>query len=107
MGLALEIQALRLRRGLSLEDLSNALNENYGTQVSVESLKRYERDDNACLSMSTSKLIALARFYDISIDYLLGLSNYSNQDIARLSVCGLGISETAVEADAWEGYNRS
>ena len=72
MGLALEIQALRLRRGLSLEDLSNALNENYGTQVSVESLKRYERDDNACLSMSTSKLIALAKFYDISIDYLLG-----------------------------------
>lgn len=57
------LKLLRDRKGLSVRDLGTKLNINYG------SLSRME---NGTQRISDEQAIALADYFDISIDYLLG-----------------------------------
>lgn len=96
MKLSEELKMLRLRMCISHDKLSEALKEKYGIVVSRESLIRYEKSDEACSKMKAETLCALAKFYDVSVDFLLGLSGYHDPAMPNLTVAELGLSEQAV-----------
>lgn len=73
------LKDLRLERGVTLEQLAEQ------THLSKSALESYETDTAPC--MSHYDLIKLAKFYGVTTDYLLGLSetkNHSNADLADL-----------------------
>ncbi len=70
---------LRVERGLTLEQLAEQ------TQLSKSALGSYEADDFK--DISHYALIKLAKFYGVTADYLLGLTetkNHPNADLADL-----------------------
>lgn len=73
------LKDLRVERGLTLEQLAEQ------TQLSKSALGSYEADEYK--DISHYALIKLAKFYGVTADYLLGLSetkNYPNADLADL-----------------------
>ena len=73
------LKDLRVERGLTLEQLAEQ------TQLSKSALGSYEADEYK--DISHYALIKLAKFYGVTTDYLLGLSqtkNHSNADLADL-----------------------
>ena len=73
------LKDLRVERGLTLEQLAEQ------TQLSKSALGSYEADDFK--DISHYALIKLAKFYGVTADYLLGLSemrNHPNADLADL-----------------------
>lgn len=60
------LRDLRFERHLRLEDLSRQ------TGISTSALSSYENDDYK--EINHGSLIKLARFYEVSVDYLLCLS---------------------------------
>ena len=73
------LKDLRVERGLTLEQLAEQ------THLSKSALGSYEADDFK--DISHYALIKLAKFYRVTADYLLGLSetkNYPNADLADL-----------------------
>ena len=73
------LKDLRVERGLTLEQLAEQ------TQLSKSALGSYEADDYK--DISHYALIKLAKFYGVTADYLLGLTetkNHSNADLADL-----------------------
>lgn len=63
------LKELRLERGLHQIDLANFLS------VSLRQYQRYENDES---DISLSRVIMLAEYYDISLDYLTGRSHQRN-----------------------------
>ena len=84
--LAQRLKDLRESRGLTLAALSKALTEEYGIQISKESLTNYEVVDSFHSKarknegMSVKYLRCLADFYCVSTDYLLGITDIPNTD---------------------------
>lgn len=73
------LKDLRVERGLTLEQLAEQ------TQLSKSALGSYEADDFK--DISHYALIKLAKFYGVTADYLLGLTetkNHPNADLADL-----------------------
>lgn len=73
------LKDLRVERGLTLEQLAEQ------TLLSKSALGSYEAEDFK--DISHYSLIKLARFYGVTTDYLLGLSetkNHPNADLADL-----------------------
>ena len=73
------LKDLRVERGLTLEQLAEQ------TQLSKSALGSYEAEDFK--DISHYALIKLAKFYGVTADYLLGLSetkNHPNADLADL-----------------------
>ena len=74
------LEDLRKEKKLSFEQLSKQLAER-GVSISHTNLKNYEINDplhplyGRTRSMSIEYLVAFADFYDVSVEYLLGLSN--------------------------------
>ena len=64
----------REKRGLSQKDLSEMIG------LKQQQYARYEKGINI---MPVTYLIKLCKFYDISADYILGLSNISNKEINK------------------------
>ena len=60
------LKDLRTERGLTLEQLSEA------TGISRAALGKYEADDFK--DISPFSIVALAKFYGVSADYLMGLT---------------------------------
>lgn len=71
------LRDLRFERHLRLEDLSRQ------TGISTSALSSYENDDYK--EINHGSLIKLARFYEVSVDYLLCLSENRNHPDAELS----------------------
>ncbi len=83
MNVALTIQEklkdLRVERGLTLEQLEKQ------TGISRSALGQYENDEYK--DISHTSIVTLAKFYGVSADYLLGLTenkNHSNTGLAEL-----------------------
>ena len=73
------LKDLRVERGLTLEQLAEK------THLSKSALGSYEGDN--LKDISHYALIELAKFYEVTVDYLLGLSqtrNHPNADLADL-----------------------
>ena len=73
------LKDLRVERGLTLEQLAEK------THLSKSALGSYEGDN--LKDISHYALIELAKFYDVTVDYLLGRSqtrNHPNADLADL-----------------------
>ena len=73
------LKDLRVERGLTLEQLAEQ------THLSKSALGSYEAEDFK--DISHYALIKLAKFYGVTADYLLGLSqtrNHPNADLAEL-----------------------
>ena len=73
------LKDLRVERGLTLEQLAEQ------THLSKSALGSYEAEDFK--DISHYALIKLAKFYGVTADYLLGLTetkNHSNADLADL-----------------------
>lgn len=68
---------LRVERGLTLEQLAEQ------THLSKSALGSYEADDFK--EISHYALIKLAKFYGVTADYLLGLSETKNHPTANLA----------------------
>ena len=64
------LRYLRMSRGFSRKEVYEAIGS------SKPSYYRYENGDS---EPSTQKLIALAKYFNVSIDYLVGLSNYKDE----------------------------
>ena len=60
------LKELRIEKGLSIQGLSKA------TKIGVASICRWE---NQQADVKGTQLIILARFFGVSIDYLMGLEN--------------------------------
>ncbi len=73
------LKDLRVERGLTLEQLAEQ------THLSKSALGSYEAEDFK--DISHYAIIKLAKFYEVTVDYLLGRSpnkNYPNADLADL-----------------------
>jgi transcriptional regulator with XRE-family HTH domain len=70
MGFPKRLRILRLNKGLKQSELAEKLN------IVKSTISAYERDK---ISPTAENLISIARFFDVSIDYLLGESEYSRR----------------------------
>ena len=95
------LEDLRKEKKLSFEQLSKQLAEQ-GVNISHTNLKNYEINDpvhplyGRTRSMSIEYLVAFADFYDVSVEYLLGLSNSRKQEYHNISE-QLGLCDGAIE----------
>ena len=95
------LEDLRKEKKLSFEQLSKQLAER-GINISHTNLKNYEINDpvhplyGRTRSMSIEYLVAFADFYDVSVEYLLGLSNSRKREYHDISE-QLNLSDGAIE----------
>ena len=95
------LEDLRKEKKLSFEQLSKQL-AGRGVNISHTNLKNYEINDpihplyGRTRSMSIEYLVAFADFYDVSVEYLLGLSNSRKQEYHQISE-QLGLCDGAIE----------
>ena len=76
------LKDLRVERGLTLEQLSAE------TNISKSALGKYEADDFK--DISPFSITELAKFYGVSTDYLLGLTEQKNHPNTELDALHLG-----------------
>ena len=76
------LKDLRIERGLTLEQLSAE------TGISRSALGKYEADDFK--DISPFSMVELAKFYGVSTDYLLGLTEQKNHPNTELDALHLG-----------------
>ena len=76
-----KLKDLRAEKGLSLEELAAE------TGLSKSALGSYETNDHK--DISHTSIIALAKFYGVSADYLLGLSENRNEYSSDISALKL------------------
>ena len=76
------LKDLRVERGLTLEQLSAE------TGISKSALGKYEADDFK--DISPFSMVELAKFYGVSTDYLLGLTEQKNHPTTELDALHLG-----------------
>lgn len=84
--MAQRLKELRNENGLSHESLRKALMEKYEIDISVDSLKNYEVSKTPHVKaykndgMRVEYLRCLADFYNVSADYILGISDIKSAD---------------------------
>ena len=88
------LKDLRVERGLNLEELAQE------TGISKSALGSYENDNDEYKEINHGSLLKLADFYQVSVDYLLGLTN--NRKYENTPIEELHLSDEVVEllADA-------
>lgn len=89
------IAVLRESRGLSQKGLSDELAKN-GLVVRRETITQWE---NGTRDLKTEYLAKLSQFFNVTTDYLLGLSNVKSTDYNYRAICKTTrLSESAVAA---------
>ncbi len=81
------LKDLRTERGMTLSDLETA------TGISRSSLGKYESDD--CKEVSHASITTLAKYYGVTSDYLLGLSE--NKNPANADLFDLHLQDDVIE----------
>jgi len=79
----------RKKRKMSTTELCNVIYEKYGIPISKTKYNDIENDDAECRDFGYKTIGALANFFNLSVDYLLGFSSCRelNQDINKRNVC--------------------
>ena len=80
------LKDLRVEKGLTLEQLSQQ------TKIPASTLGSYESDDYK--EIPHRNIADLAKFYEVSADYLLGLTE--NRQLDNISISDLHLSDTAL-----------
>jgi len=83
-----KLRDLRDERKFRLADLSEA------TKIPVSTLQRLESDED--IHASYQDIASLARFYDVSADYLFGLTD--NRQHRNIEIDKLNLSDEAIDA---------
>ena len=81
------LKDLRVERGLTLEQLAEQ------TGLSKSALGKYEADDFK--DISPFSIVTLAKFYGVSTDYLLGMTETKNHSDTELDA--LHLSDGTIE----------
>lgn len=68
-----KLRELREERDLSQDMVVKDVNERYGVNLSKGQLSKWERDIGR--PTLTKNLIALIKYYNISLDYIIGLTD--------------------------------
>lgn len=102
--IASRLREQRLSKNLSFEDLAKELTRRYEINISSDSLKFYEITSptsnrrGKTAGMRVEYLRCLANFYNVSSDYLLGLTDTPTPDTNIRGVKEMtGLSESAVK----------
>lgn len=82
-----KLKDLRVEHGLTLEQLADQ------TGLSKSALGKYENDDYK--DISPFAIVTLAKFYHVTTDYLLGVSEQKNHSDTELSA--LQLSDDAID----------
>lgn len=91
--MAKRLKQLRNEHELSHQGLSDALNEMLGVSIHPDSLKKYEVSTEhhstpfKNLGMRVEYLTALASFYNVSADYILGLTDTRSPSADMQTAC--------------------
>lgn len=109
--IARRLKSLREDKGLSYQKLKDAIFERYGLEVSIDSLRDYEIENDfrsksvklPNMGMRLEYLYVFSDFYGVSTDYILGLSEYKNFDLRGITAENLGLSDQAatVQFNLW------
>lgn len=104
------IKELRESKGLSHERLRLKLDEQYGYKISKGSLMNYEGNTGKAEGMSVETLRVLADFYEVSTDYLLGLTDTATPNVEKRAIVeATGLSEESVtylmEIKNWDVFD--
>lgn len=84
------LRELRNDNGISLKELANLL------ETTAQSLSLYERAER---TINIDLLYKIAKYFDVSADYLLGLANSKTSDITAKAICEYtGLNDKAVES---------
>lgn len=73
------LKELRAEKNQTLEEVSEGVNKMMGTKLSKGQLSKFEKGQNKA---SIDNAIALAIYYGVSLDYILGLSD--NRQIQQM-----------------------
>ena len=102
--MAARLKQLREERGLSHQKLSDTLDEMLGISISKDSLMKYEvaTEHHSTpfknLGMRVEYLTALASFYNVSTDYILGLTDIRSPSIdTQAIIAQTGLTEENVK----------
>lgn len=104
------LEDLRKEKKLSFEQLSKQLAER-GVNISHTNLKNYEINDpvhplyGRTRSMSIEYLTAFADFYDVSVEYLLGLSNSRKKEYHDIGMMHLQKTTLLKGLDNWRIFS--
>lgn len=90
------------RGKISLSQLSLGIEEKTGVSISTTQLMKYENPDESNV-MSVENMMAIADYYGVSYDYLLGYSNSKKRENHDISE-EIGLSDEAV--DKLKYYNK-
>lgn len=66
------LREIRESRDLSLEMVSKEVMERYGVNISKGKLSKWENDVNL---PRLSEISALVKYYNVSLDYIIGMTN--------------------------------
>lgn len=90
-----KLKDLRVEHGLTLEQLADQ------TGLSKSALGKYEKDDYKDISLFA--IVTLAKFYHVTTDYLLGVSEQKNHSDTEMSA--LHLSDDAIDVLKAEKFN--
>lgn len=90
-----KLKDLRVEHGLTLEQLADQ------TGLSKSALGKYENDDYKDISLFA--IVTLAKFYHVTTDYLLGVSEQKNHSDTEMSA--LHLSDDAIDVLKAEKFN--
>ena len=90
-----KLRDLRDEKKMTLSDLAGA------TNISLSTLQRMEGQDD--IRVGYQDVAALAKFYDVSTDYLFGLTD--NRQHRHIEVDALKLSDAAIETLTGEKFN--
>lgn len=71
------IKDLRTKKGLSLEELADKVNNKFGTTINKGMISKWE---NGLGDPRLENVRQLALFFNVSLDYLIGLDNEEHVD---------------------------
>ena len=101
--MAARLKQLREERGLSHQKLSDTIEEMLGISISKDSLMKYEVATEhhttpfKNLGMRVEYLTALATFYNVSTDYILGLTDTKSRSADVQAACQItGLNEASI-----------
>ena len=78
-------------------ELCEAIKEKTGVEISISKLSRLEKGDDKQMP-SINTLLAISEFFDVSLEYLVGLSDISEKNINYKEVNKMfGLSQRAME----------